>query len=176
MASRRLRESFGIILSKSRIKFSKILISPLSNDYADYLTTFEEYQEQRYEAASTVFGPNSLQAVQYNFAKMAKKIISKQFDPDSTLRPPDNRGNHYSTITPVLYDLKRMNYKDGEVIKDVEKSYKIGDTVTASFNGANPRNFQEKPFMEVEKFDALTGDWILIEDDSSWNTKFHWKR
>ena len=34
-----------------------VAIAGLANSYTDYVTTFEEYQGQRYEAASTIFGP-----------------------------------------------------------------------------------------------------------------------
>jgi neutral ceramidase len=39
-------------------------ISGLSNTYTHYVTTLEEYQKQRYEAASTIYGPYTLMAYQ----------------------------------------------------------------------------------------------------------------
>jgi neutral ceramidase len=38
--------------------------SGLSNTYTHYVTTLEEYQKQRYEAASTIYGPYTLMAYQ----------------------------------------------------------------------------------------------------------------
>ena len=38
------------------------VIAGLTNTYSSYVTTFEEYQEQRYEGASTIFGPHTLDA------------------------------------------------------------------------------------------------------------------
>jgi neutral ceramidase len=37
-----------------------VVIAGLSNAYADYTTTFEEFQGQRYEGGSTIFGPHQL--------------------------------------------------------------------------------------------------------------------
>ena len=38
----------------------RVVIAGLANAYADYTVTFEEYQEQRYEGGSTIFGPHQL--------------------------------------------------------------------------------------------------------------------
>lgn len=40
----------------------KVAISGLTNTYASYVTTWEEYQVQRYEGASTLYGPHTLDA------------------------------------------------------------------------------------------------------------------
>ena len=39
-----------------------VVIAGLANTYASYVTTFEEYSVQRYEGASTIFGPHTLDA------------------------------------------------------------------------------------------------------------------
>ena len=39
-----------------------IVIAGLTNTYSSYVTTFEEYGVQRYEGASTIFGPHTLDA------------------------------------------------------------------------------------------------------------------
>lgn len=40
----------------------RIVIAGLSNAYSGYITTWEEYQDQRFEAAATAFGPHTLDA------------------------------------------------------------------------------------------------------------------
>lgn len=64
MAGRRLRKSIKEDLVKNGVATGDaiVVIAGLSNAYTDYTTTFEEYQEQRYEAGSTVFGPHQLSA------------------------------------------------------------------------------------------------------------------
>ncbi len=39
-----------------------VVIAGLTNTYASYIATYEEYQVQRYEGASTIFGPHTLDA------------------------------------------------------------------------------------------------------------------
>lgn len=39
-----------------------LVIAGLTNTYASYITTFEEYGVQRYEGASTLYGPHTLDA------------------------------------------------------------------------------------------------------------------
>jgi Neutral/alkaline non-lysosomal ceramidase, N-terminal len=38
------------------------VIAGLTNTYSSYITTFEEYGVQRYEGASTLYGPHTLDA------------------------------------------------------------------------------------------------------------------
>jgi len=40
----------------------EVVISGVTNDYSSYITTYEEYQAQRYEGASTLYGPHTLKA------------------------------------------------------------------------------------------------------------------
>ena len=44
--------------------------------YGDYMTTFEEYQAQRYEGASTIFGPNELEAFIHEALRLVKDMAS----------------------------------------------------------------------------------------------------
>jgi Neutral/alkaline non-lysosomal ceramidase, N-terminal len=39
-----------------------LVIAGLTNTYSSYITTFEEYGVQRYEGASTLYGPHTLDA------------------------------------------------------------------------------------------------------------------
>lgn len=39
-----------------------MVLAGLTNTYSSYITTWEEYHAQRYEAASTIFGPSTLDA------------------------------------------------------------------------------------------------------------------
>ena len=60
---------------------SEDVLAGLSNEYADYTTTFEEYQAQRYEGASTAYGPNELEGFISQFKRlvndMSKGVASK---------------------------------------------------------------------------------------------------
>ena len=57
------------------VKDVKVVLAGLSNVYVDYITTFEEYQIQRYEGASTIYGPHSLNAYIDIFTKLAQAMV-----------------------------------------------------------------------------------------------------
>lgn len=50
----------------------QVVLSGLSNTYSSYITTYEEYQVQRYEGASTAYGPHTLDAYIQTAVKMVK--------------------------------------------------------------------------------------------------------
>ena len=53
----------------------KVVLAGLSNVYTHYITTFEEYQLQKYEAASTIFGPNTLKSYLDQYAYLTEKLL-----------------------------------------------------------------------------------------------------
>ena len=64
---------------------SNVALSGLNNMYTHYVTTPEEYGGQRYEAASTIFGPNTLNAYleQYEML-MGALLAGAALDPGPT--------------------------------------------------------------------------------------------
>lgn len=63
MAGRRLRTAMHAAFQSTLGDDVEVVISGLSNGYASYITTEEEYQIQRYEGASTLFGQHTLAAL-----------------------------------------------------------------------------------------------------------------
>ena len=53
----------------------KVVLAGLSNVYTHYITTYEEYQPQRYEAASTIFGPHTLRAYLDQFKYLTEAML-----------------------------------------------------------------------------------------------------
>ncbi|MCC6624738.1 MAG: neutral/alkaline non-lysosomal ceramidase N-terminal domain-containing protein [Deltaproteobacteria bacterium] len=51
-----------------------VVVSPYASAYVGYLTTFEEYQVQHYEAGYTLFGPHSLAAVRTAVSALAAQL------------------------------------------------------------------------------------------------------
>ncbi|KAF3448996.1 hypothetical protein FNV43_RR09720 [Rhamnella rubrinervis] len=75
----------------------------LTNTYSQYVTTFEEYQVQRYEGASTLYGPHTLEAYIQEFKKLARAIITdKTVEPGP--QPPDLLDKQISLLPPVVLD------------------------------------------------------------------------
>lgn len=82
---------------------SHVVMSPYANAYIGYLTTFEEYQVQHYEAGYTLFGPHSLAALQTGFHDLATRLQSAT--PRADALPPRVTTEHLEHIrfsTPWL--------------------------------------------------------------------------
>lgn len=62
MAGRRLRQAVKEKVEPAWGPDVQVVVAGLTNTYASYVTTYEEYQIQRYEGASTIYGPHTLDA------------------------------------------------------------------------------------------------------------------
>ena len=58
---------------------TKIMLAGLSNVYTHYITTYEEYQKQRYEGASTIYGPHTLRAYLQQYAYLTEKLLNVSY-------------------------------------------------------------------------------------------------
>lgn len=157
----------------------KVVLSGLSNIYTSYITTVEEYELQRYEGASTLYGPHTLQAYANQFKRLASHLISGRSLPDNKLQPPDLTKSLFTLKPGVIYDGAPHGRDFGSVLSDVSsnKTYTCQDIVSVSFVAGNPRNNlrQEDSFLYVDKYSA-NGSWNPIASDGSWETKFIWER
>ncbi|KAF5985790.1 alkaline ceramidase [Fusarium coicis] len=181
MSSRRWRKSISDeIKDRGGVEGDPIVVAGgPGNTYAHYCTTPEEYDVQRYEGGSTVHGRHSLDAyinltTSYLGYLLQEKGASK---PPTGPSAPDNRKNSISLTTGVVYDNPKIGTKFGDVIKDVSKSkFAVGDNITATFVGANPRNnlHLEDTYAAVEKKDG--SKWVQVRTDEDWDLVFEWKR
>nr|GFB38278.1 neutral ceramidase [Tanacetum cinerariifolium] len=79
MAGRRLRQAVKEVMTfGNKDSNVHVVIAGLTNTYLQYVTTFEEYQIQRYEGASTLYGPHTLNAYIQEFKKLASSLTSDQ--------------------------------------------------------------------------------------------------
>ena len=64
MSGRRLKQTVLDVLAKNGqlTPDTKVVIAGLANSYSHYVATWEEFQIQRYEGASTLYGPHTLDA------------------------------------------------------------------------------------------------------------------
>ncbi|XP_044479334.1 neutral ceramidase 1-like [Mangifera indica] len=179
MAGRRLRDAVKTVLTSSgEFTDVHVVIAGLTNTYSQYVTTFEEYEVQRYEGASTLFGPHTLSAYIQEFKKLASALISGQAVKPGP-QPPDLLSKQISLLTPVVMDLTPSGVNFGDVKADVPKNYtfKRGDTVSVVFWSACPRNdlMTEGTFSLVE---ILHGKdtWVPAYDDDDFCLLFKWSR
>jgi neutral ceramidase len=185
MAGRRWKEAVsrsakGALLSRGSGADLEpvVVIGGPANSYTHYITTEEEYAIQRYEGASTLYGPHTLAA----YINVTLQYLP-YLDEDAPVRkgdgplPPDNTNASLSFISPVVRDGTPLFKAFGDVLSDVERVYRRGDVVRARFVGANPRNDLRlgQTYAAVEKLGA-GGSWTGVKDDEDWALVFHWKR
>lgn len=177
MSGRRWKEAVGKQAATFVPDPIVVLGSP-ANTYAHYVATPEEYDVQRYEGASTLFGRHELDAyINLTVSNMHYLKPNATDKPEQGKLPQDNRKNSISLITPVIYDTPPPFRAFGKVLTQPKASYKRGDTIRATFQGANPRNNLrlEDTFAAVEKQGA-NEKWSQVVDDSDWYLVYTWRR
>lgn len=98
-----------------------VVIAGLSNSYADYTTTFEEYQQQRYEAGSTIYGPHQLQAYTQLAVQLANAIAANTSVPAGTA-PEDYSDQIIKAKVGPDNETPPKNKHMGDVLSDVVSS------------------------------------------------------
>lgn len=175
MSGRRLRrtlqDEMGLLVE------SDVIIAGLANTYADYITTPEEYQIQRYEGASTIYGPHTLTIYLSQYVKLAQYLAGSRTLLESSLPPENIRSKVISLLPDVLYDFSPANKKMGDCIKQPAAKVFPNDRVSVKFVSGHPRNnlFSEDTYFTIE---MLTGNntWKVIATDANWETSFIWRR
>ncbi|RJP39852.1 MAG: alkaline ceramidase [Desulfobacteraceae bacterium] len=193
MAGRRLRETVQTALSGM---VDHVVIAALSNAYAGYVATREEYALQHYEGASTHFGPYALNAFQQRFAGIASNMAAgAPSAPGPT--PRDIADSQLISVLGVVFDDVPLGKSFGDVETNVSASYARGNTVRVVFWGAHPRNNLriQDTFLVVEKVnttevcrqekvgcdtvlvceDQITG-YTPVAKDGDPETVYRWKR
>jgi len=177
MAGRRLRETVRKTLVMNGGGANVVVvIAGLSNAYSHYITTYEEYQVQRYEGASTIYGPHTLEAYQQLYAALAKALVTGQTVPPGPTPPNLSDEVLPSFLPPVIQDFPPVGGYFGQVSQDANPAYARGETVTVSFWGANPRNdyMTQSTYLTVEQ-QQPNGTWKVILNDGDWDTKYFWE-
>ncbi|KAF4449175.1 alkaline ceramidase [Fusarium austroafricanum] len=179
MSARRWKKAISDEVKNRDSKVDPIVVAGgPANTYAHYVTTPEEYDIQRYEGGSTIHGRHSLDA----YINLTSTYLGYLLQEKGANKPPtgpsapDNRKNSLSLVPGVVYDNPKIGTKFGDTINDVKSKYKIGDTINATFVGANPRNNLrlEDTYAAVEKKDG--SKWVQVRSDEDWDLVFGWKR
>ncbi len=174
MSGRRLRNT---VLSEMDGKVEHAVIAGLSNAYAGYVTTPEEYAKQHYEGGSTMFGPWTLPAYKQTFTDMAKAMVSGTQVADE-IQPRDLSGFQANFTTGVVYDQTPVGKEFGEVVEpdEVLDSYAPGQEVQVRFWTGHPRNdlWINDTFLKVQRWDGSNRKTVAVDND--WATKYNWKR
>lgn len=177
MAGRRLKRAVQATVEEAWGSDLHIVIAGLTNTYASYITTAEEYGAQRYEGGFTLYGQHTLDAYIQEFVRLATAMTAGKATPAGP-PPPNQLSKQWSLVPPVVADGVPAGKAFGDVAEDVPPgSFAVGDTVVAVFHAGCPRNNirAEGTFLAVERR-ADNGSWLQVHSDADWSTKFAWWR
>jgi neutral ceramidase len=177
MSGRRWREALLKEAQESIGKGAVTLVAGPANTYAHYVTTPEEYAVQRYEGGSTMFGPNQLAAyINLTVSNLHYLADGSTVLPLQRTMAGDNRKNSWSLFPRVYYDRTPWKRAYGEVLVQPADTYHQGSVISATFQGANPRNNLrlEDTYVAVEKL--VNGEWLRVRDDADYFLVYTWRR
>ena len=187
MAGRRWRNAVSDSAIESFTEFDDDENAPIvvlggpANTYTHYIATPEEYGVQRYEGASTLYGPYTLDAHIHLTLSHVPSLASSMTSQSSISvepYPPILVNKSLSFITPVIVDRAPFFKAFGDVLTNVRPRYHAGETISATFVGANPRNnFRlDGTFAAVEKANEQDAIWEQVRSDEDWSLIYEWKR
>jgi neutral ceramidase len=172
MAGRRLVSTVMAQLEPAGVQYA--VIAGLSNAYASYVTTREEYDKQPYEGASTHFGPWTLAAYQQEFDRLA--LALRNGTSVAPGPPPLDLRDHQHPTHVNASERKPFWKHFGDVHLDANAVYHPGETVKVSFWAGHPRNDlkTQDTYLKVERQDGPS--WVVVARDRDWETRFRWRR
>eukprot|EP00775_Hariotina_reticulata_P010279 gene10279-10438_t len=175
MAGRRIKAAVRDVIGNKFGVNLTVILSGLTGTYSSYVTTYEEYQVQRYEGASTLYGPHTLDAYIQAAVQLAKAMLSGQAV-TSSVSPPNLEAQQISLLPPVLFDEVPAGTSFGDVVLQPLSTYVQGQAVEAVFRSGNPRNNVRRggSFLAVQRLDGPI--WTTIATDNDWSTHFYWER
>ncbi|MBS4100034.1 neutral/alkaline non-lysosomal ceramidase N-terminal domain-containing protein [Tsukamurella paurometabola] len=165
MAGARLRDA---VAGAAGIGSGDVLVQGYANGYAHYLTTPEEYDAQRYEAGSTVFGRNELAA----FAEAAQRLAS-----DLAAGRPSEPGT-----PPARQRAARIGSPSGSTVLSRPRPVRVAAVRTPGPDGrlgvvfacGHPNRAIPDSYTRVERREE--GRWVPLADDDSPTTEIVWRR
>lgn len=181
MAGRRLRQAVReAVQPTDGPAEADVIVAGLSNMYTSYVATPEEYQVQRYEGASTVYGPHTLSIYAEQYARLAAAMVANR-PVAAGPQPPRLDDKLLSFQTGVVMDTAPGRRHFGDVLAQPAELYGRGagggGPVRVLFVAGNPRNDlqHERTYLTVERLRA-DGDWQVVAADADWETWFVWRR
>jgi neutral ceramidase len=175
MAGRRIRTALG---KEFGLDERYVVIAGYANEYANYVTTREEYESQQYEGGSTLFGPWTEAGYRQEYVRLARAMKNGQ-EIKSKAMPADMRTRVKSTVSLDGPDEQPpTNGKIGDAVSDAKERYAPGDLVTLTFWTGSPVNECKRTdrFLAVERLMPEKNTWQVVREDFDWDTKVRWKQ
>ncbi|PNK60855.1 neutral/alkaline non-lysosomal ceramidase N-terminal domain-containing protein [Psychrobacter sp. FDAARGOS_221] len=176
MVGRRLRQAVLTQLQDTGV--DTVIVNGLANNYSGYVTTREEYALQHYEGASTAYGPYQSNAYLQEYTQLAQAMRDNTAVSNSDNRAPTPQLSDYSFAERpgVSFDDTPPSQHWGQVLTQPNSSYNTGDTATAVFRGAHPKNNlrSEDSFLIIQR--QIDGQWVDYLSDADFDTTYSWQR
>jgi neutral ceramidase len=154
----------------------RVVIQGYSNGYAQYVTTKAEYELQHYEGSSTLFGPNTLQAIKEKSAELATALVTG-VAPESA-EPPPIIFPRIKAKGPKEHDKAPRGRKLDESNKTLTPAadrYSPGDRVVVEYFGGDARRRQRTTnVLEVRRHDPVNGGFHPIANQGHSSTRVKW--
>ncbi|WP_372366104.1 neutral/alkaline non-lysosomal ceramidase N-terminal domain-containing protein [Candidatus Uabimicrobium sp. HlEnr_7] len=171
-AGRRMRKAAKEHLQRQGVD-TFIIASP-TNAFSNYVATREEYNQQHYEGASTLFGQWTCGAYQQLFAELAESIANNTQLPSGPT-PRDLTGKQ-TPLDESTYDEAPIYADFGDVAEEMPAQVERMSVASMTFWGANPRNTfkTNDSFFVIERKEGE--EWLPVKFDYDLDTAFLWNR
>jgi neutral ceramidase len=170
VAGLRLRRTVAAIVGAP---IEDVLVTGYSNAYIHYVTTPEEYDVQRYEGGSTLFGRWELGAFMQTVAMLAEAM--RDGKPVAAGNPPPVPAPPRAARPRLAPDRAPAGRAVGDVLVQPRLSYRVGEQARSVFAGAYPNNRLRRgdTYLTVER--QADQGWEKVADDGDWETKLRWQ-
>ena len=163
VAGLRLRRAVADVLAEP---MENVLVQGYANDYAGYVTTPEEYGEQRYEGGHTMFGRWQLPAYIQEVTRLARDMKcgepSRSLSRSAVLAQP--RAGRQANAEP---------YRCTRVAAQPQGTYRAGDDVTVQFALTGNGGPLLPSYLVIEKNNGAT--WTAVARDGDWDVTIEWR-
>ena len=155
-----------------------VVIATYANAFSSYTTTHEEYEEQYYEGASTLFGPWTFKAYEQENKKLAaamKDGLDVPGGPEPEDIPVDKIKKSKAGMVMPDYKLRSLGLGFGEFDEVPKSSYRKGETVKFSFVSGYPNRDLKTGgnYFKIEK-EKPDDTWKIEFTDDDFSTQMHW--
>jgi neutral ceramidase len=156
VAGLRLRRAAAEVLG---VPMDDVLVQGYANDYAGYVTTPEEYDEQRYEGGHTMFGRWELAAYVQEVTRLATELRDGAPAAARTDRPSSPR-----RVTASPAEIRCTG-----CATQPQVAYTGGDTVVAEFTVTGAEGALQPTYCFVSDADGTR-----VAEDGDWSTTVEW--
>jgi neutral ceramidase len=175
MTGRRICEAVAKALE---VTPKNVVFAGYANDFAGYVTTYEEYQTQQYEGAHTLFGPWTEAGQRQEFVRLAR-AIKDNLPVDPTAQPEDMRKRVENSWRDGPDEADPTSAQFGNIVVQPEKSYVVDDLATAVFWTGRPSNGYQRGqrYFTIERLNsAKSNEWEPVLRDGQWEATCQWQQ